>query len=219
MALKGVDFADPKEPISSGSTGTTATAPALPPPNETTAAAGTTLQDDPGFRSLPRNIQVLIEKGQMSLADALAGAGSNKPQNQAGQGAPAPTTPTTPTPGGAASPVAQKQAAPQSSVQQAPQATFGGAENRLTAGNVLEGGRIGVDTFARSGGKAFDPFRGQEFGADLAGATQGQGVGRGITAADALQFGNVGRRLLAGNSSPTQSDPFLSQLFGQEQTS
>jgi hypothetical protein len=173
------------------------------------------IQDDPVFQSLPRAIQKQVESGQLSLDEAVqqaakagGGAGQPAPQvpggaDQTNQGSPG---------GGGPSPNAQTQ--PNVPID------FAGGPDRLTAGQVLEGGRSGRDTFARPGSQGFQAFSGQEFNPFLL-RPEARGVagGAALSARDALQTGEAGRQVLSsggagGFSLGGADDPFLRDLIG-----
>ena len=176
------------------------------------------IQDDPVFQSLPRDIQKRVEAG-MSLDEAVriaarqgGGAGQSAPQpqqnaaDQFSQGAPSGQ--------GGPQPVAGQQTRPNVPTE------FGSGPDRLTAGQVLEGGRSGRDTFARPGSQGFRAFSGQEFNPFLL-RPEAAGVagGAALSARDALQTGEAGRQVIGsggqgGFSLGGQDDPFLKDLIG-----
>jgi hypothetical protein len=176
------------------------------------------IQDDPVFQSLPRNIQKQVEGGmpldQAVQLAAKAGGGAGAPAPQAAPNAADQGNQGTPTPGGLPAPVANPQAQPNVAQE------FGKGVDRLTAGQVLEGGRSGRDTFARPGSQGFRAFSGQEFNPFLL-RPEAAGVagGAALSARDALQTGDVGRQVISsggqgGFSLGGQDDPFLKDIIG-----
>ena len=187
--------------------GSQPSAPAPTAPAPTQQAPASKVQEDPVFRSLPREIQVQVEAG-MPLEQAVAmaakaggGAGAPAPQNLVDN------APALPLP--APSEVAGQQTRPSVPV------TPGAGPERLTAGQVLEGGRAGRDTFARPGSQGFQPFSGQEFNPFLL-RPEAQGVAGGaLSARDALQTGDIGRQVIgSGGGFGGGGDPFLKDIIG-----
>lgn len=157
------------------------------------------IQDDPVFRSLPRDIQKRVEAGMpLDQAVQLAAKGGGN------VGAKVENIPAQPMPQSPA-PKATPQARPNVPV------TPGRGVDRLSLGQALEGGRSGRDTFARPGQRSFQAFRGQEFNPFLLRAEAGRG-GTALSARDALNTGAAGRTIVGGTGA--DSDPFLKELIG-----
>ncbi len=94
-----------------------------------------------------------------------------------------------------------------------PQAPGGGpamGETRLSAGEVLAGGRMGQDTYARKGAQGYGAYAGQDFGANLANSK----AAAKLSAMDALRFGDIGRQFVQGSSGGAdQASPFMQALY------
>jgi len=184
----------------------TQTAPVSPAPTSDQAAPEPApvgnLADDPGFRTLPRELQLQVEAGTLSLADALATGQTASPgdpgvsADNIDSGVPTPGTPDGGPPGQIQPVVDQTQHA-------------GEFTGDLSAGTVLEGGRTGKDTFARPGTQGFQAFQGREFNPFLLRPEARKGAQ--LSAKDALEVGNVGRQV-QGPSLEGSGDPFLEDL-------
>lgn len=165
--------------------------------------------NSPEFRSLPRSIQKQVESGQIDMTAAAGmaqAAGANPGTSPVPQ-----ASPTT-------SSAQLDNRVPQSltpSVVPSSSGVFSGAENRLTLGQALGGGRMGVDTFARKGAEAYNPFRGQEFGSGLNASLGSEEGGAKLSAADAIRFGNAGRRFIQGGAGGKET-MFLQDIMGRQ---
>jgi hypothetical protein len=157
-------------------------------PAAAAAAAAGNIQDDPAFKALPRHIQKQVEAGEIDIGQATAAAQAegNKPGT-------APPTPQAQVPQPAASPLAGQ--TPGQTTRQNNPVPLGAGPSRLTAGQALEGGKQGQNTFRRSGTQGFRAFAGQEFNPFLL-RPEAAGA-QALTARQALEQGDVGRQAAA----------------------
>lgn len=163
--------------------------------------------NDPAFQSLPRHLQKGVESGEFTLAQATQraqnqgyGAG-NSPVPQASNATNSPATALAgSTPGQAT----------QQTLPSVP-TTPGKGPQRLSAGQVLEGGRQGVNTFQRAGTQGFRSFAGQEFNPFLL-RPEATGAGR-ITAQQALETGAAGRQFIGGGGGAEAGGQFVDDLL------
>lgn len=199
----------------SGTGGFIGTPSPIAPTTAGTNDAGKTVagkvQNNPVFKNLPRNLQIKIENGEMSLGEAL--------QIDASASTPGASTPI---------PKASKpeQFAPQPmnatdaegmGVQTQDPVAASSGPKRLSAGQVLEGGRAGKETFARPGNRGYRAFADQEFNPFLLRPEAGAG-GAKLTVRDALRAGDVGRRFIGGGNTGylpgTNGSVFRRDLIG-----
>ena len=150
------------------------------------------IHDDPVFKNLPRAIQVRVERGKMTLKEAVQAAA-----NQSVPG-------TSPVPQASKKPE-QDPARPMPgnndgsmNVQPTVPIEFSGGPSRLSAGQVLEGGRTGIETFARPGSRGYRAFSGQEFNPYFLRPEARMAGGAALSMRDALRAGSVGRQVLRG---------------------